>query len=66
MFFSLLSYAGLMASYTHIKTQDEIVKIKTDAQAISNGNLFIELVKLKLSTWLPQRIHAKSKYYRHQ
>ena len=50
--FSIRLIRRIDGFHTAIQTQDKIIEIQTKAKAIRDSNLLIELIKLKLSSWL--------------
>lgn len=50
--FLMVLIGGIDGFHAHIKSQYEIAEVQTQANAVCNGYLLIELADFKLSTWL--------------
>ena len=43
---------GIDCFHAHVEAQDEVVEIESETESVAHGDLFPELVKLELSSWL--------------
>ena len=50
--FLVVLIGGIYGFHTHIKPQNEIAEVQTQANTICHSYLLIELVKLELAAWL--------------